>query len=267
MEKENLSTEEYKRLSFQLHQLVESLDAQVVDTRQGFFNITPLPQEEVRVIFLPAAVQGAFRLFRDKRIGLYKLCNYGKPAISIKFNLKHQYSNEPVDPEQLAKWIGSLEDRILKLEAELQQLLEDAAEAGATPGEDQVAYFREEIGRLQEQLRFLKQVAADFGGYELLQSSFFKGYCYTMMNYRYYDARGKIQTASSQLLVPRERSLFDGRGEFVRQQPQANIIFLDMAHVSRPVYKSNKEVHEFLEGFEFRLDGGSRDLFIKRKGS
>ena len=136
MEKENLSTEEYKRLSFQLHQLVESLADQVVDTRQGFFNITPLPQEEVRVIFLPAAVQGAFRLFRDKRIGLYKLCNYGKPAISIKFNLKHQYSNEPVDPEQLAKWIGSLEDRILKLEAERQQLLKDAAEAGATAGED-----------------------------------------------------------------------------------------------------------------------------------
>ena len=75
MEKENLSTEEYKRLSFQLHQLVESLADQVVDTRQGFFNITPLPQEEMRVIFLPAEVQDAFSPFLNKRIGLYKLCN------------------------------------------------------------------------------------------------------------------------------------------------------------------------------------------------
>ena len=49
-------------------------------------------------------IQDQFKPFADNKIKLYKLCNYGEPIISIKYNLKHQYSTEDATPLVVGAW-------------------------------------------------------------------------------------------------------------------------------------------------------------------
>ena len=264
--KELLEKEKYLQMTYELHQIVIALESQQIDVgdpESGWYNITSLPFD-VSIIYLPATVQSEFAKFSKNEIKLYKICNYGKPASSIKYNYKHQYSTEKLTELDLKLWYSSLKNRIRDAEEDFEEEKQKRLKVGIPFSKSDVRKHKKIVKSMSDELRELDDIFGNFDKYEVVQSSFFKNYRYVMMNYQYFQGAVK-KFGTTQLVKPIQKPVYDESHYIVAQQPKTNIIFLDMDRIQEPSIKTSEKVRAYLKSFERFIPGGRRDLFIRRK--
>ncbi|MEM1120263.1 MAG: hypothetical protein AAGJ18_07420 [Bacteroidota bacterium] len=264
--KEQLAKDKYMQLTYELHQTVVALESQQIDIKDsesGWFNIDRFSPDE-EIIYLPDSVQEEFKRFAKNPVKLYKICNFGKPASSIKYNRKHQYSTERLIESDLHYWYNTLKNRIRKANEDFDDENQKRLKVGIPFSESDIQEHKRFTKRIKDELGKLDDVFDNFDKYEVVQSSFFKNYHYTMMNFQYFrDMEKKFGT--TQLVKPILKPVYNKSHEITSQQPKTNIIFLDMARIQQPSIKTSEKVRAYLGGFETVVNGGRRDLFVKKK--
>ena len=196
--KDKIEPGKYKQLTYELHSLVLSLENQQIDieAENEWYNISS-DAEDTEKIYFPDSVQAQFEKFKKNEVKLYKICNFRKPASSIRYNQKHQYSTEKMTLEDVRDWYTFLKNRLKEKNDEKEKQKKLGLE---------IDFDEKQMKELGEQMLNIDDVLANFDKYEVVQSSYFKGYLYTMMNYQYwqgnvkkiqYDAISKTKTKIS----------------------------------------------------------------------
>ena len=156
--KEQIEKKKYRRMTYELHQLILSLEQEQIDIEDPesvWYNITSLPFSDVEIIYLPNNVQGEFARFSKNEVKLYKICNYGKPASSIKYNYKHQYSTEKLTESDLKYWYGSLKNRIRKANEDFEDEKQKRLKVGIPFSKSDVQEHKKFIKRINDELNKL----------------------------------------------------------------------------------------------------------------
>lgn len=213
---------------------------------------------------MPATVQKVFSKFSKNEVKLYKICNYGKPASSIKYNHKHQYSTEKLTESDLKYWYNSLKNRIRKAKEDFEGEKKKRLKVGIPFSKSEVKAHKQFVKGINDELSRLDDIFGNFDKYEVVQSSFFKNYRYVMMNYQYHKGADR-KFGVTQLVNPIKKPVYDESLFIIGKQAKTNVIFLDMERIQKPSIKTSEKVRAYLGSFETVIAGGRRDLFIKKK--
>jgi hypothetical protein len=237
-----------------IQKLIKELPHVEIDPQ--IHNVNYLPEETVH--FIDKKFMDRFDRAKNIAVRDCKLINYGKPAVNVIFNSKHKYfvkkkiSKTTVKPMMLSQ-INALETRLESLFIELEK--EISAGGKKKEIEKKFIFLKKEI---EDKISLCKSVFVNTEDYEFAVSNYYKYYNYTFVTFKYMDKGTGILISENSHIV--KNMVREGR----LLKKKSNIIFIDSEALQNHCPYQNKKVESFLNDFQFKIDFGVQDLFIKK---
>ena len=171
-----------------------------------------------------------------------KLINYGRPAISLSFFVKHKYQiKRDVDPQQALTYLQVHRDELFNR-----------------------SFFDQLSTAQQQELRhtdeLMRTIRRDPHAYQLSFSNYHHYYRYWYCSFRYFEDEAHTQNATEN-----EHLLKHTRRTEGRVSERLNIIFIDPHYITRPVPYDNKLIDRELETYPDRIEHERTALYIRRR--
>ncbi len=210
-------------------------------------------QECGDIHFIGSKYMDRFSLWRDFGCKTVKLINYGRPAVRMSFFSKHKYwLKKPHDiteeerDQHIVDYLNTLSLTINQLQSKIDHLQPLAQ-----------AECRQRIYAIQQQAEAWQNVQQQSSQYELAVSTYQRGYAYLYISYKYQLITGEYDNASEHLL----HHIRDRIGNIT--QSKQNIIFVNMAEISRVHPQQNKEIENYLNQFALKSNSGPKWLYAR----
>ena len=171
-----------------------------------------------------------------------KLINYGRPAISLSFFVKHKYQiKRDVDPQQALTYLQQHRDELFN-----RSFLEQLSVAQ-----------QHQLQQTDELMRAIRRQPQD---YQLSFSNYHHFYRYWYCSFRYFEDEAHTQNATQNEHLLKHTRRMEGR---ISQR--LNIIFIDPHYMTRPVPYDNQLIDRELERFPHRIEQERTALYLKKK--
>ena len=228
--------QEYRRRRNELHELIQSLPALTLTPDVHNLNEHP----PAPVVFLDSRTSPVLAPWSRDNFDCreIKLVNLDKPAISLKFFIKHKYQvDKQPDPALITM---TLTNQVNELAEYLQ-----------THPDEETARARYEL---------LQHVRSNPAEYRFAVSNFYRNYQYPYVSFRYAEGTG-YATENTHLIAP-------PKGEKVNPNeppafPHYNVMMIDAEGIQKPrPANDHAQAEAFLSTFAHQFNMGKRDLFF-----
>lgn len=171
-----------------------------------------------------------------------KLVNYGRPAISLSFFIKHKYQiKRDVDPQLALTYLQQHRDELFNHSFFDQLSLTQ----------------QQELRHTDELMRAIRREPDE---YQLSFSNYHHFYRYWYCSFRYFEDEARTQNATENEHLLKHTRRMEGR-----VSERLNIIFIDPHYITRPVPYDNKLIDRELETYPDRIEHERTALYIKKK--